>query len=188
MAARWYYARDKSRMGPFSAAEMQAMASSGAVLPEDTVWREGVERGVPARKVKNLFTAPSGAGPAGGLPPPAAAAAPAVASTPAASPRPEEAAGQVPPSSAIPAVPGARTEEGGRPAAPARTGRATAGKGAVIIGQDGVNVKVRKKCTECGHLDSSWVTMPIRTGTTKLTFYCRKCRKARHVEVVGHLS
>jgi hypothetical protein len=181
MAARWFYGRDEARRGPFSAAEMKALASSGGVLPDDTVWQEGVERGVPARKVKNLF-------------PLAAAAALAAAeeltappAAPEAAPHAEGAAARVPEAPPAPAAPAA-PPSGGWQQGPARTGRASAGRGAVIVGQDGVNVKVRKKCTACGHLDSSWATVPIRAGTTRLTFYCPKCRKARDVEVVGSLS
>src|SRR5688572_11381349 len=38
---------------------MKTMASSGKILPDDTVWQEGVQRGVPARRVNKLFS-PSG--------------------------------------------------------------------------------------------------------------------------------
>src|SRR5262249_3250313 len=76
MAARWFYGRDKARLGPFTAQEMKALACSGGILPEDTVWQEGVERGAPAWKVKTLF-APPADDPAAPVPPEAQAAPPA---------------------------------------------------------------------------------------------------------------
>jgi hypothetical protein len=66
-----------------------------------------------------------------------------------------------------------------------RKARATAGRGVVIVGQDGTSVKYRKKCTACGFEDSSWRTMPIARGTTRLSFFCPKCRKKRDGEIHG---
>jgi hypothetical protein len=68
---------------------------------------------------------------------------------------------------------------------PAGRARATAGKGAIIVGQDGTTVQFRKKCTTCGHEDNCRSRMPIRQGTTKVGFYCSKCRKRREVEIQG---
>jgi hypothetical protein len=199
MAAHWYYGRDNRKIGPFSAVEMKTMASCGRILPDDTVWQEGVERGVPARKVQHLFSPAAAASAVAEAPPPQPAPpgteGPEIETSLSAGPALEASA------PALSSV----SEAGDRDAAPAklegkgpvpssgwvqepvRTGRASPGKGAVIVGQDGSNVKVRKKCTVCGHLDSSWVTMPIRAGTTKLIFYCIKCRKTRDVEVMGTL-
>jgi transposase-like protein len=61
-------------------------------------------------------------------------------------------------------------------------------RGAVIVGQDGVNVKYKKKCLTCGHADSSWHTAPIRNGVIKAVFFCPKCRKSRDVEIKGSLN
>ncbi|MFL5244068.1 MAG: DUF4339 domain-containing protein [Gemmataceae bacterium] len=63
--------------------------------------------------------------------------------------------------------------------------RATAGKGAIIVSQDGTNVQFRKKCSTCGHEDNCRSRMPIKTGVTKVGFYCPKCRKRRDVEIQG---
>ena len=41
--------------GPFTAKELKEMASSGQILPTDTVRREGAEMMVAARRVKGLF-------------------------------------------------------------------------------------------------------------------------------------
>jgi hypothetical protein len=101
--------------------------------------------------------------------------------------RPSKSEGQIPPDlelRAIEEVPplhpiaGWQTKPGGQ-------GRATAGKGAIIVGQDGTNVQFRKKCTTCGHEDNCRSRMPIRQGTTKVGFYCSKCRKRREVEIQG---
>ena len=67
-----------------------------------------------------------------------------------------------------------------------KKGRAVAGKGALLVGQDGKTVKFRMKCTVCGHEDSSWKTIPIPHGTARAGFFCRKCRKRRDAEVHGY--
>jgi transcription elongation factor Elf1 len=63
-----------------------------------------------------------------------------------------------------------------------------AGKGAVIVGQDGTTVKYRKKCTTCGHEDSSWRSIPITRGTTRVSYFCPKCRRTCAVEIHGHVN
>jgi hypothetical protein len=55
MADQWYYATGERRFGPFSARQLRALAASGKILPTDTIWKAGIEKGVPASKVKNLF-------------------------------------------------------------------------------------------------------------------------------------
>jgi hypothetical protein len=73
-------------------------------------------------------------------------------------------------------------------AATAGKARATAGKGTSIVGQDGKSVKFRMNCTKCNFQDSSWQTMVIARGTTRRTFYCKKCRKRCSVELYGVIS
>jgi GYF domain 2 len=90
MADQWYFARDKQRLGPFSAAELKDFAAQGQLQPSDTVWKEGIARGVVADQVKHLFSAPPAEGP------PPAASVPADASSGSLSPPPR-------PSSALPA-------------------------------------------------------------------------------------
>ena len=58
----------------------------------------------------------------------------------------------------------------------------------VIVGQDGINVKYKKKCTTCGYEDSCWNTMPIRIGSTRVNFFCPKCRRKRDGEIQGYSS
>jgi hypothetical protein len=69
----WYYAQGDKQQGPVSPAEVKSLADAGKLLPDDLVWREGMEEWIPARKVKGLFDADEAA---------AAKAAPPVASPP----------------------------------------------------------------------------------------------------------
>jgi hypothetical protein len=74
----WYYAHDQQQMGPVSSAELKRLATAGLILPDDLVWREGMEEWAPAVRVKGLFppreaaeppSAEAGAPPAGPRPP-----------------------------------------------------------------------------------------------------------------------
>jgi GYF domain 2 len=56
MADQWYFAKGERKLGPYSPAQFKELADSGQLLPTDTVWKEGIEKGVLAAKVKNLFT------------------------------------------------------------------------------------------------------------------------------------
>ena len=60
MADQWYYASDQEKLGPFSSAQLRELAVIGQLSPTHTVWKEGVEKGVLAVKVKNLFPVPQG--------------------------------------------------------------------------------------------------------------------------------
>jgi hypothetical protein len=189
VADRWYYSHDLKKIGPCSGQRMRELAASGGIVPTDVVWKEGVEKGVTASKVKNLFAPQPAvliAAPVAEVPEPlqsieALAPAPEPAEQ---TPTPEPVAPETAPKLAVAEPPAAASVwHSGE----SRKGRATAGRGAVIVAQDGVNVKYRKKCTTCGHADSSWNTMPIRNGVMRVGFYCIKCRKHRDVEVHGSL-
>lgn len=54
---QWYYmkADTKKRFGPFSDSELKQQAKSGALRPSDFIWRQGMQKAVPASKVKGLF-------------------------------------------------------------------------------------------------------------------------------------
>ena len=54
-----------------------------------------------------------------------------------------------------------------------------------LISQDGVSVQFRKKCFQCGHEDACRSSMLIGNGTSRASFYCKKCRKNRDVEIRG---
>jgi hypothetical protein len=180
MGPQWYYGRGSDITGPVSGHELADLAASGKVLPSDTVWREGRESGVPAAKVKNLFPAKGSSS--------AAAAVAEAADVPAVLPPAVVEIADLPvtPTAEEPApaesAPASATVQ--RPA-PARAARATAGKGAVIIGQDGKTVKYRGKCATCGKEDSSWKSVAIPRGTARYSFFCPKCRKRQEVELNG---
>lgn len=183
MADEWYYWHDSEVLGPFSGRLLAGLAAAGEVLPTDIVWKDGVERGVPAATVRHLFRpAPVDSAPLTGavVVPPGSGVAndregPAIGPEPVVSPA--EAGEKTQPWYCGPAATGST-----------RKARAVAGKGAIIVGQDGSTVKFRKKCTECGYEDSSWRAIPITRGTTRVTFYCPKCRRSRAVEIHGHVN
>src|SRR5262245_58233179 len=164
MPGQWYYGRGADIAGPVSDRELSDLAASDDLLPTDTVWREGVEAGVPAGKVKNLFRfaphPPARPSPDPVTPAPdvavseeSTAANEPTAKLPVASPGPEARAEVIPtgpaPEAEIPPTPGWST----KPPNP-KTARAVPGKGVVIIGQDGATVKFRMKCTTCGREDT----------------------------------
>jgi ribosomal protein L40E len=53
--SQWYYARQGQRSGPVSAEQFKELASSGQILPSDSVWKKGMEKWVPAGSLKGLF-------------------------------------------------------------------------------------------------------------------------------------
>lgn len=188
MADVWYYSFDHLRLGPFSGRELKDLADLGRIQPSDTVWKEGVELGVLASKVKYLFS-PFPAVVAVTIPGVVLAGVAALGEQ--ASPAPAGPATPVRDTKLM--VAAVVVEETTPPAAPApaapppadkvKHGRAVAVKGAVIVSQDGARVKFLKKCTTCGHLDSSWNTMPIRNGVIRVFYFCSKCKKNRDVEL-----
>src|SRR5260370_21794448 len=96
MPDQWYYANEQEKLGPFSSAQLKELALIGQLAPTHTVWKEGVERGVLAAKVKNLFAVtqsqPLPAEPAQADKP---VPAPAIESPPASSSAPAENQGPV---------------------------------------------------------------------------------------------
>jgi hypothetical protein len=189
MADNWYYATDGVKLGPFSSAQLKALAAAGQLLPSHTVWKEGVEKGVLAARVKNLFPAPN---------PPA----PEVFSscvTPEAQSSVAELVKEASPTSSPataenqgPALQ-ASTDEDQKPKSrkaanqnqptTKRLFRVVGSSGAVICGQDGTSVRYRGKCPKCGYEDSSMKTMGIRSGVNRDRFFCQKCRKLQQVEI-----
>ncbi len=60
----WYTCRRGGpQEGPFDQAEIKRRWLSGAILPGDLVWREGMADWRPAREVRELLTAPPASGP-----------------------------------------------------------------------------------------------------------------------------
>jgi hypothetical protein len=192
MADKWYFAHDGMTYGPYSAGQLQEQAAAGRVRPQDTVWKEGLDKRAPASKVQHLFAAAPVA--------PPALVAPAGPATPVADfgdypddPGlvPLEDGPVPPPASVAPATPpkagGAKGEAGAprRPTPEPRKKRVLSTKGAVLSSQDGVMMKFRKQCVKCNHLDNSMTTMPIPNGGARMNFYCTKCKKSRQVEIQG---
>jgi hypothetical protein len=155
MTQQWYYGRGADITGPVSDGELSDLAAGGRLLPTDTVWRDGVEAGVPADQVEYLFSASALIGDG---------TADETANT--------GATAEAPPVAVV-APP------------PRKSGRAQAGKGAVLMGQDGATVKYRGKCATCGREDTSWKSIAIPRGTHRSSFFCAKCRKRRDVEIHG---
>lgn len=165
MAHQWYYGHDATRHGPYSACELRALAADGRIGITDTIWREGVDRGQVAANVKNLFP-----------PSPAEVRVPVPASTP------------------VPAEPESLASGAGAapaplesPKKPARQARAVAGRGIVIVSQDGLSVWFKKKCFVCGFEDAMRGKMLIKRGSNRMSFLCHKCRKMRDAEFQGIL-
>jgi hypothetical protein len=176
MATRYYVGRGDSAYGPFSTPELRALAASGQIQPSDSVWPEGTQLRVPAGRVKNLFQASPAHGSPGqqalvesdATPPPPEAEDTAASSTP--SDEPEEPA---------PYAPTPRQEEKPRPK------RVVSIKSGIICSQDGVRVQFRKKCEKCGYEEQGRTTIVIRSGSMRVPFFCRTCRKGRVVEMTG---
>jgi hypothetical protein len=53
---QWYYARDDKPMGPVSPAELKQLADSGALKPDDLLWREGMDAWTTAINLQGLFS------------------------------------------------------------------------------------------------------------------------------------
>lgn len=200
MSNQWFYAHDENRIGPYSDQQLRALADAGAILPTDTVWKEGIKEGILASRVKNLFAVIEVAA----LPhqpveherqPPVTAP-----SVPAPEPIPVEPTSankkDVAASADAPAPlvhPKLTKQEVSPPSSPVpnprqshvRKARAVAGKGTTIVGQDGTYVQVRKKCTVCGQENSSRSNVMIRSGLNKVSFFCPKCKRRREAEFQG---
>lgn len=67
----WYYAHENERAGPVPPVELKQLAAAGELLPDDLVWREGMDEWVAARNVRGLFEGTASEAAAG---PPKAAA------------------------------------------------------------------------------------------------------------------
>ena len=58
MSSQWHYTEKGQQRGPISADELKSRAATGALAPEDLVWKEGMAEWLPARSVKGLFAVP----------------------------------------------------------------------------------------------------------------------------------
>jgi len=162
MATGWYYAAfGAKKLGPFSPTQLQDLAAAGTILPIDTVWQEGNEKGTLASRVRHLFArAASNAAPVPVAAPPVVVA--------------ESKPMLVPEQAAAPKAPEKK---------PAKKGRAFAQKGADIMSQDGAYARYRKKCMKCGHKDAACHMVAIANKTFKTNYFCPKCRKSCEVSI-----
>ena len=55
MSNEWYYFKGENRIGPLSSQQLKAISLDGTLDRSDTVWKEGMEKAVPAEKLKGLF-------------------------------------------------------------------------------------------------------------------------------------
>lgn len=200
MPDQWYYEHELKKCGPVSPRQLRELADKGVIRPTDTIWKEGIDRGVPAARVKNLFAVPAPAAvesapvaaAVADIAPPVAEPAPEV--VPAAEqPAPAEAPPPQPQGEAAPETPAAEPAPEAKkpettPSAPkpqVRRAKATAIRGLVITAQDGSHVQFRKKCVVCGHEHPSKMRMPIKNGMNRVNFFCTKCKKLRQAEFQG---
>jgi hypothetical protein len=162
MATQYFFAHGDAQYGPYSAAQLLELANAGKIQPNDSVWRAGVGRPIPAWRVKHLF--------------PDMQALPELESEaePEASPGDDEADAK-----AASAFTHADEKPAVKPPEKERPRRVVTIKGGIIGGQDGKYVQFRKKCEKCGFTEQGKSTTLIRPGTMKITFFCRKCRKGR---------
>jgi hypothetical protein len=189
MSQQWYYGQEGHKVGPCTAQQLRDLASAGKIILSDTIWKEGTDQGMLANRVKNLFPAPPGPSPSSTVA--LADSGPAVQEQPVAEGQAEsstsapeqpvqEAAAETAPANTVTAP-----YQAGADKKPVKKPRAMAIIGAKIFGQDGMTVQFKKICTKCGHEDASRSTIKIRTGITRVPFYCPKCRKPRDVAIQG---
>ncbi|HEV3204840.1 MAG TPA: DUF4339 domain-containing protein [Gemmataceae bacterium] len=198
MADQWYYGWGNKKFGPYSPTQFKELVEQGKIQPTDMIWKEGIEQGVLASNVENLF--PNLRDNILKENEPSASHQPSQINTPEIGeeqppeiepgelmlmgiPEPNDSADLVSPASAHAAdenlnKPGIQKQS-------AKKGRAVGVKGAVIISQDGERVQYRKKCIKCGYEDASKSTLPIRNGITRGRFFCPKCRRAGEVIIQG---
>lgn len=55
MAGEWHYSKDGDQFGPITGPELQKLANSGQLQPDDLVWKEGFKEWLPGRSIKGLF-------------------------------------------------------------------------------------------------------------------------------------
>jgi len=56
MPTQWHIARDGTEIGKATSDELRSMARTGALLPSDQVWRDGMSEWRPAKSLSGLFS------------------------------------------------------------------------------------------------------------------------------------
>jgi hypothetical protein len=182
MADKWYFAQDGVTHGPYSAGQLKEEAAQGRLLPQDTVWKEGLDKRVLASRVQHLFAAPISPPVPAPAPQPEPVPPPAVEAAPPAGAAIPDDSGLVPLVNA-PAPPAKAEAPSRRHEAPKK--RVLHIKGGILSSQDGTTVKFRKQCPKCGYLDTSITTMLIPNGCARPNFFCPRCKRGQQVEVQG---
>jgi predicted RNA-binding Zn-ribbon protein involved in translation (DUF1610 family) len=54
----WYYAKGYAKCGPVTSKQLKQLAEDGQLMPDDTIWKEGVAGNRKAKSVQGLFPAP----------------------------------------------------------------------------------------------------------------------------------
>ncbi|MBI2808534.1 MAG: DUF4339 domain-containing protein [Planctomycetes bacterium] len=175
MAGQWYYMHAGEKSGPFTGQQLADLATSGVLLRDDTILKQGNDSWVLASRVRNLFPV----SPAENLELITVADVAAADGPEQSDDRPILAEEPAKSETYRPAV---KEEQ------PKKKGVASALKGADIVGQDGVYARYRMKCTECGHKDASCRSIAISNKVTKSRFFCRKCKKGREVVIQCRLG
>ena len=183
MATRYFVARGEQEYGPFTSADLRAMAARGKLQPSDAIWPEGSEQRIPASRVKNLFpeTAPA-TEPMQASPGLAADDELSTQDTTHMTADDSADTGTLPADDDPPAD---KPSYQPKPAVKERDKRVVSIKGGIICSQDGKHVQFRGKCTTCGYEAQGRSTLAIRQGPMKVNFFCRKCRRGRIVEMMG---
>jgi hypothetical protein len=66
VSKQWFYTREGQEMlGPCTSRELKQLASSGQLLPTDSVREGGMEKAVTARRIRGLFAPAPGKGKTG---------------------------------------------------------------------------------------------------------------------------
>src|SRR5207302_639793 len=55
MVAEWYCEIEGQRHGPLTAVQLKQLATSGKLQPAHAIWKNGMQKKVPAKAVKGLF-------------------------------------------------------------------------------------------------------------------------------------
>lgn len=57
MAQEWFYTKNGNKIGPIPPSQLQALAKSGELTPNDMIWKEGMAQWAKASSIKGLFPA-----------------------------------------------------------------------------------------------------------------------------------
>src|SRR5262245_14196226 len=58
MTAEWFCEIEGNQHGPLTAVQLKQLATAGQLKQSDSIWKDGMQKRVPARSVKGLFDGP----------------------------------------------------------------------------------------------------------------------------------